>query len=890
VNEPNAPVKDPFKSGRVGDSPDLARILALPRRDAKAAATAFLIDELTEALKTPSGTMRLRGLQALSLVEIAEQRGGLLPLGVGDGKTLASFMSAYVLDAKNPILVLPASLIPKTEDEVFNRPSAYAKHWLVPTNVRMVSYEILGRAEHADVLEIHGPDLIIFDECFVAGTKVLTARGVSNIEDVKVDDLVWAYDGERFSLERVLNAWSRVADETCAVSVDGHTYETTGDHPFLTSNGWKKASDLEIGDQAVCALRDRLLSQEQRGAKVLRHELLGEMAHGAARDPSEGLQREDQQEDFRDESESDCEPSCVGAQAPRAGGQRSQDVGVASSAACGSGSWLGRGEADAVGQAADTCIFDRHLPRAGSARLGSGRKKSHVAGCAGEGLEEDRFPRATRLARVESVERGRRDPTGAGRRVYNLHVERANTYVLESGVVVHNCHKVKNPDAAVTKRFLRYMEARPETMVVAMSGTIMDHSLLEFAHILRWALKGSSPVPLSDGQLAAWASALDVKAPRGNEFARYDVGQLVRLAEGVPGLDLVRDKVARARQGFRARLVSTPGIVASDGGGEVVNASINIRAIVYAPTKKEKDPAEERFKNLRGAMKLTDDWELTTPMEVWAKSREMAAGLSYHWDPRPPDEWRKPRQAWTKFVRQALKRSSMNGGSLDSPSQVEAAVLDGTLTAGAVFLKAWLDVQDTFVPNVVPVWHDDLAIDACIKWAKQNGPGIIWTEHSLFAHRLAQKSGLKYYGEGGLADDGERIEKADPKKSVIASADANKEGRNLQFWSRNLITTLEGRPGKNQQMIGRTHRSGQEADEVTVDILVGCLEHLNAWRDLIPAATAVRDTTGASQKVLLATVQYWPSELEIAGWTGSRWVQPDPEEEGNEDLKFEIPV
>ncbi len=594
---------NPFEvmGGTVTSSDDLERILALPRRDMDEAAQETLADELTAVLKTPAGTMRLRRLQALALYELATHGGGFFPKSVGEGKTLTSLLAPYVLDAKRPMLFLPAGLIPKTDKE---RERDYAPHWLIPTNIRMFSYEMFGRADYAGELEEYEPDLIVCDEV----------------------------------------------------------------------------------------------------------------------------------------------------------------------------------------------------------------------------------------------------------------------------------HKLKNVDAAVTKRFLRYMETHPDTMFVALSGTIMDHSILEFAHILRWCLKGRSPVPLSDAELAEWASALDVKAPRGNEFARFDVGALVRLADGVPGTEGIEDDTARARRGFRHRLVSTPGVVASFEGGERVNATILVKGIVYAPTSEKKDPTEEHFDRLRGDMKMTNDWDLTTPMEVWAHAREIALGLSYIWRVTPPDYWLEPRKAWFKFIRKALKESSKYGGELDSPFQVEAAVRAGTLSAGRPLLEAWFKVKDDFTPETVPVWHDDFAIDACAKWAKSSGPGIIWTEHTLFAERLAKKTGLKYYGQKGLALDGEFIDEADPRKSVIASADANKEGRNLQHWSKNLITSLEPRPGKNQQLIGRTHRTKQEADEVYVDILIGCMEHLKAWSDVIPAATAVRDTTGEQQKLLLAQVTYWPDEFETAKWTGTRWKPAKPRE------------
>ncbi len=55
-----------------------------------------------------------------------------------------------------------------------------------------------------------------------------------------------------------------------------------------------------------------------------------------------------------------------------------------------------------------------------------------------------------------------------------------------------------------------------------------------------------------------------------------------------------------------------------------------------------------------------------------------------------------------------------------------------------------------------------------------------------------------------------------------------------------------------EQLLGRTHRPGQLADEVHVDVVIG---HPNVRDDIMQAymdAEYVRDTTGQPQKLLLA--------------------------------------
>ncbi len=559
----------------------MSRIIALPRRpeidfDALAA-------DLTDVLKTPKGTMRLRAVQALALHDIGICKGAFLGVGVGEGKTLTSFLAAYVLDAKRPLLLLPASLIEKTERD---RRVSYGPHWRIPSNIRLMSYEMLGRAQSAMDLETYKPDLIICDEV----------------------------------------------------------------------------------------------------------------------------------------------------------------------------------------------------------------------------------------------------------------------------------HRLKNKRAAVTRRVARWMHDHPETKFVGMSGTVMRKSLCDFAHILRWALKDKAPIPKTTEELEEWASALDesVAGRPGDELTRLKPGALLQFAGREPtnsGSDL-----ERARRGFRARLTETPGVVATAGDSERVDCSIYIRAHVLDV----KPITEQHFKKLRETWETPDGWPLAQGVDVWRHARELAIGLHYAWDPRPPREWLEPRRAWCAFVREVLAHSR----SLDSELQVAQACDAGRLDDSC--LQAWRAVRDTFVPHSVAIWHDDSALKFCADWMKT--PGIVWSEHSFFAERLAELTGCPYYGAKGLTSAGQFIDDADPKRAAIVSIDANREGRNLQTkWSRNLVVSPPEGADVWQQMLGRTHRPGQLADEVEVDILWGCREHVNAWSRALAGTIAVRDTVGgAPAKLLLADINV-PSDEEVARLVGARW-------------------
>lgn len=403
-------------------------------------------------------------------------------------------------------------------------------------------------------------------------------------------------------------------------------------------------------------------------------------------------------------------------------------------------------------------------------------------------------------------------------------------------IVCDESHRLKNKRAACTRRVSRYMKGHPDTKFVAISGTVMTKSLKDFGHILRWALKDGAPVPAHDGELEEWADALDERV---NPFRRPLPGALLTLSPRTKDAD---NALQGARHAFQERLLSTPGVVATTG--EQVACSLYISAKTYdvAPV------TETHFKRLRDEMETPDGWAFAEAVEGWRHARELALGLHYRWDPFPPDEWLAARKVWAQFVRRTLSASR----TLDTELQVRLACKKGALDATA--LDDWARLEPTFTPRSKAVWHDDAALQLCQAWMRE--PGIVWCEHTFFAEELSTRTGADYYGSQGLNARGQPIEKASIKKAIIASVAANSTGRNLQAWSRNLITACPTGAAAWEQLLGRTHRDGQEADEVTADVLLGCTEHFDSWTKALAGARAATDTLGDSQKLLIADISF----------------------------------
>lgn len=425
-------------------------------------------------------------------------------------------------------------------------------------------------------------------------------------------------------------------------------------------------------------------------------------------------------------------------------------------------------------------------------------------------------------------------------------------------LILDEAHRAKNLDAGVTKRLERFMDLFPETPVVILTGSLSTWSMRDWAHLCRWALKGYAMVPDNDGELLEWADALDECV---QPFREMEPGPLLEMATNEDRAAAEGNDRKAARLGFRRRMAETSGVVFTSG--ESVAASLYVRPVEL----KVSEETESRYKVLREEWKRPDGETFDEAMHVWKCARELVLGFCYVWDPLPPDWWLEPRSNWAKFTRTTLERSR----TLDTPGQVKQAVENGELEDLGL-LNAWLKVKPGFVPKLKALWHDDSALKATMAWMKEKKRGIVWCEHTWFAEELSRRTRAPYFGRGGLDKRGRYVEKVDDPL-VILSIAANSTGRNLQKnWADNLFTSFPTTSTGAEQGIGRTHRDGQTADAVTVDVLLGCREHWDALDGARAQAFAERDTLpGSDQAKLIIGDVTWPTEADIEARSGFRW-------------------
>lgn len=395
-------------------------------------------------------------------------------------------------------------------------------------------------------------------------------------------------------------------------------------------------------------------------------------------------------------------------------------------------------------------------------------------------------------------------------------------------LILDEAHHLRR-DSARTRKVARYIAAARSTAapltVVALSGTLMTASLKDYHHIAVWCLGDRAPLPVKANEAERWSAALD-----------RDLGPMRRI-----GLGALADIPGGYHQWFRSRR----GVVPTSGSD--CNASI-----VMSPWRPEVPPALQQLLDEVDRSGMRPDDVVLSVLEKPTCLAELALGVWSRWDPVAPAWWLSPRSDWYAYERDVIA-ARLDG--FDSPLQVINA-LDGDgcglphVTHGRAALAAWRAVKDLFVPNAVPVWVDDSILRQVVEYTRRadraGEPMVVWVDPIAVGERL-HELGLPYYGAGN------NPEAAPAGRSICASVNAHREGKNLQgLFARSLSLSLPANADAWEQKIGRFHRAGQPKDTITIEYIESIEYHRDVIDRVLSQARADAAASGFAYKLTLA--------------------------------------
>ena len=410
---------------------------------------------------------------------------------------------------------------------------------------------------------------------------------------------------------------------------------------------------------------------------------------------------------------------------------------------------------------------------------------------------------------------------------------------------------------------------------VAMSGTLTGKSLMEYHSLIRWCLQGNSPVPSTKVDAVKWANMIDSGAEEPSDEELAEIAPLLRWAN-------TTHDTKGIREAFKTRLLTAPGFHTS--GDKELGVSLEI-------SNKPAPGATPAY--LEMVKKVQERWQhpsgdvISYGIELHSCLRELSAGFYYerYWDEDHPlvgqakERWELG-QEYYKELRDFFGQTIYPREGLDTPMAVGKYHSDhGRIQSAPDLYDLWSEWRALDRPDLPdrlsrPVRVDDYKIKAAVRWARAlKGGGILWVIHKAVGVWLMEElrkakvpCRKKGSGDEWLRGDGSNA------YVCVASIDAHGTGKNLQDFEHQYIVQWPRSATQCEQLIGRTHRTGQQADRLVINTnLTSDWDH-EQMSCTIQDTVYVAETMGGRRKLLIADwnplpTQYPPEFLRARGWT-----------------------
>lgn len=411
-------------------------------------------------------------------------------------------------------------------------------------------------------------------------------------------------------------------------------------------------------------------------------------------------------------------------------------------------------------------------------------------------------------------------------------------------IICDEAHHLKSIDSTRTTRLGKYLIDNPSCRFVVMSGTLLNKTFADLAHLSDWALEEGSPLPNNHRDVEVFDAVVTGEA-NGYQYAQFK--PMMEWGD-------------KPREAIYNRLRATKGVVLTTD--EAVPASLQIKhRKLNVPSELqeaitscfEQGPMADTLQTLgvdfdleaiQASQHLWDD----TDQFAMRALGQMLTGCLYYWewpDNDPDEEWMLARKEWRRAVRHIRE---MDYEGFDSPYLIESGFNQLPQDVQGAFGRAhltWQMVKDRPEPPRRAVWVSDYIVDDIKAWtANQTRPYVLWVDNVMLGERLATELSIPYYG-GGTNPDTTKAH------NCLMSIKSHGTGKNLQLWDLNYVISPIADPNTWEQLLARTHRNGQLSDVVEVWLYSHSIFG-SSLGSATKQAKVVSDVTGQPQRLVYA--------------------------------------
>jgi|GEM_PF-3273782 len=442
-------------------------------------------------------------------------------------------------------------------------------------------------------------------------------------------------------------------------------------------------------------------------------------------------------------------------------------------------------------------------------------------------------------------------------------------------IICDEVHRIKNRRAARTRRLMDYITNK-QPLLAALSGTITSKSIMDYQHLIRYALDEHSPVPRIIAMAQDWAGILDTEVqPSENQLKILQ--PLRKWAQRNFPTEPFPFTVAGMRKSFKQRLHSAPGVVASFESG------IGTSLIFHnKPAPQPGEPLMELIKKVEEDWKTPNGDEIDFGIHKFKWLYELSSGF-YNQLIWPSEEALAERkkislpeaksilerakehhaatQEYAAELREYLKNPHPEA---DTPMLVGLEISkNGGRRVGSTLANLWrkvksLDFEGRPERDQSQVRIDDFKIQEAIRWAQQvKGGALLWIYHQEMGRWLVEamrEAGLEpLYAPAGAHGNRVILNPKNQGRLIVASISAHGEGKNLQAFQEQYFLQWPRSAKVAEQVLGRTHRQGQKADTLVVEMNRTLLFDHIMFAACLTDALYIHQTTGNRQKLVFGS-------------------------------------